>query len=136
MSEPLAAEGAGSLPLAADRPRSLTDDAWYWGSSELDQHLACGVFRAIETRKPLVIAANGGISAWIDRTGVIRAQSPKQQADVILADVELAHMTSWYLKIGDVFAAICLTACAVLAIIGRITRSKPAPSQQPPAPSP
>ena len=46
---------------------NLTNDAWYWGSSELDMHLACDVFRAVETRTPLVIAANGGISAWIDR---------------------------------------------------------------------
>jgi peptide/nickel transport system permease protein/oligopeptide transport system permease protein len=29
MSEPLAAPDAGGMPSAADRPRSLTDDAWY-----------------------------------------------------------------------------------------------------------
>jgi apolipoprotein N-acyltransferase len=114
---------------------NMTNDAWYWGSSELDQHLACGVFRAIETRKPLVIAANGGISAWIDRTGVVRAQSPKQKPDVLLADVELAHMTSWYLNIGDIFAIICLTACVALAIIGRMNRSKSASISPSPAPS-
>ena len=55
-------------------------------------HLACGVFRAVETRMPLVIAANGGISAWIDRDGRIRAQSPRQQPDVILADVERGYV--------------------------------------------
>ena len=67
---------------------NLTNDAWYWGSSELDMHLACDVFRAVETRKPLVIAANGGISAWIDACGRVRAQSPRQTPDVIIADVE------------------------------------------------
>ena len=60
---------------------NVTNDAWYWGSSELDMHLACGVFRAVETRLPLVIAANGGISAWIDHLGRVRAKSPRQQAD-------------------------------------------------------
>ena len=54
---------------------NITNDSWYWGSSELDMHLACDVFRAVETRKPLVIAANGGISAWIDASGRIRARS-------------------------------------------------------------
>jgi apolipoprotein N-acyltransferase len=107
---------------------NMTNDAWYWGSSELEQHLACGVFRAIETRKPLVIAANGGISAWIDRIGVVRAQSPKQKPDIIIADVELGHMRSWYLKTGDWFAVLCLTCCIALAIIGYLTRSKPQPS--------
>ncbi len=54
---------------------NLTNDAWYWGSSGLDLHLACGVFRAVETRLPLVVAANGGISAWIDHLGRIRART-------------------------------------------------------------
>jgi apolipoprotein N-acyltransferase len=31
---------------------NLTNDGWFWGSSELDLHLACGIFRAVECRKP------------------------------------------------------------------------------------
>ena len=45
---------------------NLTNDAWYWGSSELDMHLASGVFRAVEMRTPLVVAANRGLSAYVD----------------------------------------------------------------------
>ena len=45
---------------------NLTNDGWFWGSSELDMHLACAVFRAVECRKPFLIAANTGFSAWID----------------------------------------------------------------------
>jgi apolipoprotein N-acyltransferase len=99
---------------------NLTNDAWYWGSSELDMHLACDVFRAVETRRPLVVAANGGISAWVDRHGRIRAQSPRQQTDVILADVELNRdaRPTVYVRAGDWFAAACLTSCVALAIIG------------------
>lgn len=107
----------------ADVLVNLTNDAWYWGSSELDMHLACGVFRAVETRKPLVIAANGGISAYIDRCGRIRAQSPRQQPDILLADVELSpehnsHQSSWYVQFGDWFAGACLACCLALAVIG------------------
>jgi apolipoprotein N-acyltransferase len=97
---------------------NLTNDAWYWGSSELDMHLACGVFRAIEARRPLVIAANGGISAWIDHFGRIRAQSPRQQPDVIIADVEPGNMASPYIRYGDWFAGTCLACCIALAIVG------------------
>ena len=112
-----------TLDASGQRPDvlvNLTNDAWYWGSSELDMHLACDVFRAVETRTPLVIAANGGISAWIDHTGRIRAESPRQQPDVILADVELNRTPSpsVYVRIGDLFALVCLTACVILAIIG------------------
>jgi apolipoprotein N-acyltransferase len=110
----------GSVP--PDVLINMTNDAWYWGSNELDQHLACGVFRAVETRKPLVIAANGGISAWIDNTGRVRAQSPRQKPDVIVADVEVAHVPSWYMELGDLFAGACLTTCVALAIIGWVGR--------------
>ena len=55
---------------------NLTNDGWFWGSSELDMHLACGVFRAVECRKPLLIAANTGFSAWIDGDGRIDPPRP------------------------------------------------------------
>ena len=52
---------------------NVTNDGWFWGSSELEQHLACGVFRTVECRRPMVIAANTGISASIDASGRILA---------------------------------------------------------------
>lgn len=113
--------GAGRTP---DVLVNLTNDAWYWGSSELDMHLACGIFRAVETRTPLVIAANGGISAWIDAQGRVRAESPKQRPDVILADVELRAMQSPYVRFGDWLAGICLAACLGLACYGIWTRDQ------------
>jgi apolipoprotein N-acyltransferase len=118
-----------TLDAAGQRPDvlvNLTNDAWYWGSSELDMHLACDVFRAVETRTPLVIAANGGISASIDRHGQIRARSPRQQPDVILADVQLnrASAPTLYVRTGDWFAASCLTCCILLAIIGWKSRRR------------
>jgi apolipoprotein N-acyltransferase len=103
---------------------NITNDSWYWGSSELDLHLACDVFRAVETRKPMVIAANGGISAWIDAYGRIRAQSPRQTPDVIIADVERGSLTSYYVRFGDWFAEACLTCCIFLAIVVWRQRSR------------
>ena len=105
---------------------NLTNDAWYWGSSELDMHLACDVFRAVETRTPLVIAANGGISAWIDHHGRVRAQSPRQQPDVILADVELNRSgpPTVYVRTGDWFAAV------VFDVLRRSWRSSDGDSPQ------
>ena len=50
---------------------NVTNDGWFWGSSELEMHLACGVFRTVENRRPMVIAANTGISASIDGNGSI-----------------------------------------------------------------
>ena len=54
---------------------NVTNDGWFRGSSELDMHLACGVFRAIEMRKPLLIA---GWTIMAVRLGLVSVvQSPK-----------------------------------------------------------
>ena len=110
---------------------NLTNDGWFRGSSELDMHLICGVFRAVECRKPLLVAANTGISAWIDADGRIVEQGGRCQTDVILAEVGPTRRGSWYVRYGDWPAGICLTACVVFAIIGwrdrRRQRGKSAP---------
>jgi apolipoprotein N-acyltransferase len=97
---------------------NLTNDGWFWGSSELDLHLACGVFRAVECRKPFLIAANTGFSAWIDADGRIIEKGPRRAADTLLARVRVDHRKSWYLYYGDWPSGICLAACCVFAAAG------------------
>ena len=99
---------------------NLTNDGWFWGSSELDMHLACGVFRAVECRKPLLIAANTGFSAWIDGNGRIVKQGKRREKDVILARVQRDCRQSWYLAHGDLPAGTCLAICVGLAFWGWI----------------
>lgn len=48
---------------------NVTNDGWFGGSIGPYQHLMMTRFRAIEYRKPLLRAANTGISASIDRYG-------------------------------------------------------------------
>jgi len=103
---------------------NLTNDGWFWGSSELDMHLICGVFRAVECRKPLLIAANTGISAWIDGNGVILARGPRRATDTLLAEVHADGRDSFYLRYGDWPAGICLVACVLFAAVG-IWRKSP-----------
>ncbi len=56
---------------------SVTNDGWFFGSSELDLHLRCGVFRAIETRRPRCLSRRTpGFSANIDPLGRIVDQGP------------------------------------------------------------
>ena len=97
---------------------NLTNDGWFWGSSELDLHLACGVFRAVECRKPLLIAANTGFSAWIDGDGRIHEQGPRRATGVIVAAPRLDDRTSWYLVHGDWFAGACLAVCGWCGLVG------------------
>ncbi|MBI3326717.1 MAG: apolipoprotein N-acyltransferase, partial [Nitrospinae bacterium] len=54
---------------------NITNDAWFGRSPASYQHLSMVVFRAIETRLPVVRAANTGISAVIDPTGRLVQQT-------------------------------------------------------------
>lgn len=103
---------------------NLTNDGWFWGSSELDMHLVCAVFRAVECRKPFVIAANTGFSAWIDADGRLRAQGPRRAPATLLAEVGRDPRTSWYLLYGDWPAGLCLAATLCFGLIGGWDRWK------------
>jgi len=94
---------------------NLTNDGWFWGSSELDMHLACGIFRAVEVRTPLVIAANTGLSAWIDGSGRLLARGPRRDTATLRAAVEPDGRASPWLFWGTVPTGGCV-AVVVAAI--------------------
>jgi apolipoprotein N-acyltransferase len=117
---------------------NLTNDAWFHGSSELDQHLITAAFRCVETRMPMVRCVNGGISAFIDGNGQIRDPAEihimkepfdglqvqlelveglrdpatghwrRQFSGIIFGQAPLDPRESLYVKYGDWFAGICL----------------------------
>jgi apolipoprotein N-acyltransferase len=97
---------------------NLSNDGWYWSSSELDMLFACSVFRAVECRKPYVIAANTGFSGSIDADGRVLLKGPRHDAATLLADVRLDSRRSPYLQYGDWPAGICLAACVYFAVAG------------------
>ena len=97
---------------------NVTNDGWFWGSSELDLHLICGVFRAIEVRKPFLVAANTGISAVIDGNGNVLEQGPKRGNAVLVRDVAPDPRTSSYLDYGPWFGWLCLAVTALAAGVG------------------
>jgi apolipoprotein N-acyltransferase len=105
---------AGFVPNALV---NLTNDGWFWGSAALDLHLACSVFRAVEFRKPHLIAANTGISAWVDSIGRIRAEAPRRTLQVLLADVTLDDQVTMYLVLGDWLGILCLGFVLVVLCI-------------------
>ena len=109
---------------------TLSNDGWFHGSAELDMHLVCGQFRAIEMRKPALIAANTGISAHVADDGRLLAQGPRRRTDVVIAKVTPAWRGGLYARTGDLLANLCLFVCCLLAIggvTGRFIRKRSAP---------
>lgn len=103
-----------------DRPDVLvnvTNDAWFWGASELDMHLAVGAFRAIENGLPLLVVANGGLSAFVDATGEVRSVTERQREQVLIDEVPpRSSEPTFYTRYGDWFAGACLLACVGLVV--------------------
>jgi apolipoprotein N-acyltransferase len=50
---------------------NITNDAWFHDSSELDQHLAVMVFRAVENRNHYYTCCYSGISSFVAPDGEI-----------------------------------------------------------------
>jgi len=128
---------------------NLSNDGWFAGSSEHDQHLITAQFRAVELRKPLVRAANMGISSCINGSGqvidpeVFLTKDPvtwrpkeisyrdpntgryrRKLEAVLVQTIPLDNRGSLYLVIGDWFAATCLFACGALLIFHWWPRKK------------
>ena len=78
---------------------TVTNDAWFAGASEQDAHFAATVFRAVETRRWTVQAANGGISGLISPRGRIVAE--QEEEGILRGSVTYRMGTSIYTRIGD-----------------------------------
>jgi apolipoprotein N-acyltransferase len=97
---------------------NVTNDAWFKDSAAALQHAANAVFRAIETRTPLVRCANNGLSGCVDPLGrvvdYIRGDAGQgifvtgwKTFNVLVPWPEKRPLT-FYVRYGDVFALACL----------------------------
>jgi len=110
---------AGARVLVA-----ITNDAWFGRSSAPYQHLAISTFRAIETRTPLVRAANTGITAIIDQNGHIRTMTGLFVEAYRTGDIQPGSGKSLYLTIGDLPAWLCVLLTAAVAGLAWFRRRK------------
>ena len=123
----LALSSAGKSP---DVLVNLTDDGWFRGSGVLDVHYNCAVFRAVEHRKPMLVAANTGFSVAVDGSGRILSKGPRREVATLVVDVQRDGRTSLYTRCGDVPAGLCLVFCCALAI-GGIVKVRPTVARSP-----
>lgn len=87
---------------------NLANNGWFHYSHETELHLACGVFRAIENRKPLLTAANWGITASTDSCGKILEEIPTGEAGVLLTKIQKDPRRTLFTAWGGVFLWIPL----------------------------
>jgi apolipoprotein N-acyltransferase len=95
----------------ADVLVTITNDAWYDGTSAPRQHLNQARLRAVETDRYLLRAATTGISAFVDPTGRIVEEIPMNRQGIIYARFQPRHTTTLYVRLGDWFAWV---ACFIV----------------------
>jgi apolipoprotein N-acyltransferase len=96
---------------------TITNDAWYDGTSAPAQHLAQARLRAVEGDRYVLRAGTTGISAFIDPTGRVLESIPMGRDGIIYAKFQARKTMTPYARFGDWFAWM---ACAVVLIgLGR-----------------
>ncbi len=111
----------------------ITNDGWFLHSAGSHQHLANAIFRCVEMRRPMVRAANTGVTCFVNQSGritqVLRDESGSTFTEGVLTgeiNVPTEHELTFYARHGDLFAKSCvvITLVAIL-VVTVIQRRKP-----------
>jgi apolipoprotein N-acyltransferase len=106
------AGGDGAPP--ADFLVNISNDGWFNGTEEHEQHLAICRFRAIECRRAIVRAVNMGVSAVVDGNGRVlqpeclpQTNPPVPFAQWVVAGNRSLPVSAWggYKKVAGVLTA-------------------------------
>jgi apolipoprotein N-acyltransferase len=93
-----------------------TNNAWYGEEGGAAQHAAHSVLRAVENRRPVMRAGNGGWSGWIDSYGTIRDVLRDATGSIyfrgggsytVFQFEKWSRHQSFYTRHGDWFVAVC-----------------------------
>jgi apolipoprotein N-acyltransferase len=102
------------VKAGADVFFNITNDGWYLDTAAPYQHFLVNIFRAVETRRAVMRAANNGISAVIDPWGRVLAKKNLDEAGSLMVRVPVyadAGLT-FYSSSGRWFVYVCSLAVA------------------------
>ena len=130
---------------------NVSNDGWFKGSEEHEQHLVCARFRCIENRRSMVRSVNMGISCIIDALGRVVAlpatvplqgnpgifvgnapgstwHEVKGKEGLLVGTVPIYTQISLYTRLGDVLPWICwgmMTLAWVFSFFRKKANAKP-----------
>jgi apolipoprotein N-acyltransferase len=108
-----------AVRAGADVLVNLSNDTWLdaGDGAAREQHFSMSVFRAIETRRPLVRAAASGISGFVSPYGKAYSLLPAETAGVAVAPVVPGSGETPYVRWGDTW--VWLGGALVLFALAR-----------------
>ena len=108
----------------ADFFANVTNDGWFLRSAGSRQHLANAIFRCVENRRPMVRAANTGVTCFVNEFGRVTQILRDDQGSIfeegtLTGEINIANepALTFYTQHGELFAKTCAAfAFAVLII--------------------
>ena len=106
----------------------VTNDGWFLRSSGSQQHLANAIFRCVENRRPMVRAANTGVTCFVNEFGrvtqILRDDTGQTFNEGVLigeVDVPQDRQLTFYTRHGEWFAELCagFTAATIVFVFVR-----------------
>ncbi len=115
---------------------NVTNDGWFLHSAGSQQHLANAIFRCVETRRPMVRAANTGITCFVNEFGrvtqVLQDETGSTFTEGVLVgevNVPTTGRLTFYVEHGEWFPKLCaaITCLALVLIIAGRWFRRPSP---------
>ncbi len=104
----------------------VTNDGWFQRSAGSHQHLANAIFRCVETRRPMIRAANTGVTCFINRFGRVTQELRDETGSTFTEGVLTGEISvptepelTFYTRHGELFAKACV-AVTVIAILATL----------------
>jgi apolipoprotein N-acyltransferase len=101
----------------------VTNDGWFQHSAGSHQHLANAIFRCVEIRRPMLRAANTGVTCFINRFGRVTQELRDETGSTFTEGVLTGEINvptegelTFYARHGELFAKLC--AVITLVAIG------------------
>lgn len=85
----------------------VTNDSWYGRSSGPYQHQEFAILRAVENRRSVVRAANGGISCFINPLGKIESETELFTQSLLVGYAALQSEETFYTKTASIIPVFC-----------------------------
>jgi apolipoprotein N-acyltransferase len=102
----------------------ITNDGWFLHSAGSHQHLVNAIFRCVETRRPMVRAANTGVTCFINEFGHVTQELRDETGStftegVLTGEIKISveHELTFYTRHGELFAKVCATITLLATVV-------------------
>jgi len=109
----------------------ITNDGWFLRSAGSHQHLANAIFRCVETRRPMVRAANTGVTCFVNQFGRVIQKLQDDTGStftegVLTGEVKIPteNEITFYTRHGELFAKSCAVLTGIATVVALALRRK------------